>query len=283
MLKEALKQESNISSIYKLYKYKKDFRLSHPNYFDPIGTMIFSGSQGKGKTLSSVLYCRYILNCYHKAIFVSNVAVKDYPFNTKYRVDKDGIVNLYALDDKDYEFPYKKSSDGSYERENICIEYDGLDCLKYISNGFFGVLFLIDELHLELNSLESKNIDIDVMTEISQQRKQRKHIVGTSQVYMRLAKPLREQIFNIVLCDNIFGFIQYNKLIDGETSYEEGGKLHATVRKRVFWLHDPSYYELYDTYAKMKRYNKEWQGHRRDALPSTEVKLIEGKYFKNAH
>ena len=57
------------------------------------------------------------------------------------------------------------------------------------------MLYFIDELHLELNSLESKNIDIDVMVEISQQRKQRKHIVGTSQVYMRLAKPIREQIF----------------------------------------------------------------------------------------
>ncbi len=283
MLIEALKIESNILSIFKLYKYKKDFKKLHPNYFDPIGTMIFCGSQGKGKTLSSVLYCRNILKRYPKSVFVSNVSVKDYPFNTKYRVEKDGTVNLFALDDKNFEFPYKKRIDGSYERENISIEYDGLDCLKYISNGFFGVLFLIDELHLELNSLESKNIDIDVMTEISQQRKQRKHIVGTSQVYMRLAKPLREQIFNVVLCDNFFGCIQYNKLIDGETSYEEGGKLHATVRKRVFFLHDPSYYELYDTYAKMKRYNKEWQGHKRDVSVSSDVKLIEGKYFKNAH
>ncbi len=34
------------------------------------------------------------------------------------------------------------------------------------------------------------------MIEVSQQRKQRKHIVGTSQQFMRLAKPLREQVKN---------------------------------------------------------------------------------------
>lgn len=84
--------------------------------------------------------------------------------------------------------------------------YDGIDCLKNINNGEYGVVYFIDEIHLELNSLESKNIDIDVMVELSQQRKQRKHIVGTSQIYMRMAKPLREQVKDIILCKNYFGF-----------------------------------------------------------------------------
>lgn len=86
------------------------------------------------------------------------------------------------------------------------IEYDGLECLKNIENGQHGVLYFIDEIHLELNSLESKNIDMDTIVELSQQRKQRKHIVGTSQVYMRMAKPLREQVKNVVLCKNFLNF-----------------------------------------------------------------------------
>ena len=49
------------------------------------------------------------------------------------------------------------------------------------------------------------------MIEVSQQRKQRKHIVGTSQVYMRMAKPLREQI-KMLFFVRIF-FTVYN-LID---------------------------------------------------------------------
>lgn len=91
--------------------------------------------------------------------------------------------------------------DGLPEETEV-VEYDGLNCLKTLENGYYGVIYLIDEIHLEFNSLESKNIDIEVMIEVSQQRKQRKHIIGTSQVYGRLAKPFREQIRNVVLCSN---------------------------------------------------------------------------------
>lgn len=253
---QCLKSESDLRDIYRRQKYLKEFKASHPNYFNPIGTMIFCGKQGKGKTLSAVKYTRAVLDKYPFCILVSNVSIKDRPFNARYSVDKDGKTHLFWKDTGEVIF---------LPCTNIVIEYDGLDCLKYISNGYHGVFFLIDELHLELNSLESKNIDIDVITEISQQRKQRKHIVGTSQVYMRLAKPLREQIFNIVLCDQLFfPWLQYNKLIDGEESKEKDGKLDAVVRKRVFWIHKPEDYEMYDTFAKMKRYNKEWKGHKRE-------------------
>lgn len=254
---ESLRAPSNPLDIFRRSKYLREFRKEHPYYFDPIGTMIFCGKQGSGKTLSAVKYTKNVLSKYPYAILVTNVSIKEHPFNATYKVDEEGNTHLYWLDTgEEIQLPSK----------NIVIEYDGLDCLKYISNGFYGVLFLIDELHLELNSLESKNIDIDVMTEISQQRKQRKHIVGTSQVYMRLAKPLREQIFNVVLCGQLFfPWLQYNKLIDGEESKEVDGKLDAVVRKRVIWIHKPEDYDSYDTFAKMKRYNKEWQGHKRDA------------------
>lgn len=142
----------------------------------------------------------------------------------------------------------------------IVIEYNGINCIKELENGEEGVLYLIDEIHLEFNSLESKNIPIDVMVEVSQQRKQRKHIVGTSQVYMRMAKPLREQIKEVVICRNFFKFIQYNRLVDGETSHEEDGKLCFDTVKRVFWFHSRDLYSSYDTYKKMKRYRTEWKG-----------------------
>lgn len=315
---QCLRAPSDIRDIYRRRQYLKEFLAAHPDYFNPIGTMIFCGKQGKGKTLSAVKYVKNVLQKYPKAVLVSNVAIKEHPFNTVYRVQKDGSVKYFKFDNarrvtepqkpetltKDkskkntcicYDFFTKEeitlpsdmvhsvqkdvnvfeyydlttAEEITLPRAGILIEYDGLDSLKYVSNGFCGVIYLIDELHLELNSLESKNIDIDVMTEISQQRKQRKHIVGTSQVYMRLAKPLREQIFNVVLCDNLFfKWLQYNKLIDGEESKEVDGKFQAVVRKRVLWIHKPEDYQSYDTFAKMKRYNKEWQGHKRED-PST--------------
>ena len=140
------------------------------------------------------------------------------------------------------------------------IEYDGLHCLTSIENGYDGVIYLIDEIHLEFNSLESKNIPIEVMIEVSQQRKQRKHIVGTSQQFLRLAKPLREQVRNLVLCNNILGCIQVNKLVDGSTIKEKDGHVQMEVKKRAIWFHTPDLYDSYDTYKKMRRYRKEWQG-----------------------
>lgn len=224
MKNELLEGSFKPLDLYKSLKYKSDFRRQHPDYFDPEGLMVFCGPQGSGKTLSAVQYCRKIIERYPKCKFVSNVRIEGLPD----------------------------------ELEQI--EYDGLDSLFNVSNGYNGVLYLIDEIHLEFNSLESKNMSIEEMTEFAQQRKQRKHIVGTSQVFMRLAKPLREQIRDVVLCKNFFGLIQHNQLIDGTTATEENGRLQCEVQGNYWWIHRPELYGCYDTYAKMKRYKKEWKG-----------------------
>ena len=221
---ELLRGSCNPLDLYRSLKYKADFRRQHPDYFDPEGLMIFCGPQGSGKTLSAVQYCKKIILQYPRCKFVSNVKIEGLPEDLEQ------------------------------------IEYNGLDCLFDTSNGYNGVLYLIDEIHLEFNSLESKNMSIEEMTEFAQQRKQRKHIVGTSQVFMRLAKPLREQIRDVVLCQNFFGLVQHNQLIDGTTATEENGKLQCQVKGNYWWLHRPDLYACYDTYAKMKRYKKEWKG-----------------------
>ena len=153
-------------------EYKRSFKAAHPEYFDPDGLLIFTGVQGSGKTLSAVQYCRKVIDRYPDCIFCTNVDIKDLP-------------------------PCKE-----------VIPYDGLNCLMNLENGYAGVLYLIDEIHLEFNSLESKNISIEEMTEFAQQRKQRKHIVGTSQLFMRVAKPLREQVKRIVLCQCKWGGVR---------------------------------------------------------------------------
>ena len=229
MIKDALRGSLNPKLLWRVFKYKAAFRCEHPDFFDPCGTLIFCGAQGYGKTLSAVSYVSKIANMYPKSILVTNVSIDPSMFPTGYDVR----------------------------------EYTGLDDLKNIENGEKGVIYFIDELHLELNSLESKNIDVEIMVEISQQRKQRKHIVGTSQIYGRMAKPLREQIRDVVLCKCYFNCIQVNKWIDAFESTEKDGKLQACVKKMFIWFHDPALYSAYDTYQKMKRYKQEWQGRKR--------------------
>lgn len=144
--------------------------------------------------------------------------------------------------------------------KNVTVEYWGLDSLKYINNGKLGVLYFIDEIQLEFNNLD-KSIPVEIMVEVSQQRKQRKHIVGTSQCFKRSAKFLREQTHDAVACRCFFGLIQFNKLIDGESIDEDAsGKLKYKTKRFSLFFHDVDLYNYYDTYAKMKRYNNEWQG-----------------------
>ena len=258
MYKKGLKEGLGFDRIFRWIRYKIKFRREHPLFFVPCGTCIFCGSQGSGKTLSAVNYVYKIREDFPYCILCSNVSLTDYPFNA--HLDGDQVI----FDLTGEVVTTEKIISG--ELPPITVEYDGLDCLKYINNEEYGVLYLIDELHLELNSLESANIDIDVMVEISQQRKQRKHIVGTSQIFMRLAKPIREQIKDIILCRCLFECFCFNKVIDGLTATEENGKLSAKCTGHQIYFHDPAMYARYDTFAKMKRYNKVWKGHVRDQV-----------------
>ena len=181
------------------------------------GINIFCGPQGSGKSLSMIHYFKKIIKDYPKAIIVTNI-------------------------------------DFNFEVSNEVIKYKGFEDFK-IENGIYGVIYVLDEIHLILNSLESKGVPLSVIVELSQQRKQRKLILGTSQVYSRMAKPLREQIRNVIVCKNLFSLFQINKLIDGFSSTEDSnGKLKYDKQKVSFFFHSKEDYNAYDTYKKMDMY-----------------------------
>jgi hypothetical protein len=213
-----LSGSKNPVDLYRDVQYKAAFRREHPEYFDPDGILVFCGPQGAGKSISAVHYVRQLAAAYPSMVIVTNMELHGFPPETK----------IYP--------------------------YTGLESFDRYSNGYGGVVFLIDEIHLEFNSLESKDMPISILTEIAQQRKQRKHIVGTSQVFQRLAKPFREQFKYAVLCRCFFGCVQFNTLIDGAKSVEDGeGHIKCENIRRFFWFHSPELYSSYDTYAKIER------------------------------
>lgn len=180
------------------------------------GINIFTGPQGSGKSLSMIHYAKKIIEDNPKAIIVTNLS-----FNFKV--------------------------------PNKIINYKGFDDFK-IENGIFGVIYILDEIHLILNSLESKGVPLSVIVELSQQRKQRKLILGTSQVYSRMAKPLREQIQNVIVCKNFFKLLQFNYLINAFETKEVDGDLKVKKSKVSFFFHSKEDYTNYDTYKKMDLY-----------------------------
>ena len=220
----ALKEPSSPLNIFRQISYSRDFRKKHPFYFRPDGLIIFCGPQGSGKTLSAVNYVYNLLKIYPKCKIVTNVELTDYPF------------------------------DG----ERVFL-FESADDFKKYKNGEFGVIFLIDEIQLYFNSLGSKNINMDVMAQISQQRKQRIHIVATSQVFGRMAKPLREQFDVVIYCEKkFFGFLQKNSMIDRnsiDSQESTGTNIVGQVKKVYRYFKNPLSFSRYDTYKVIENKN----------------------------
>lgn len=214
-MNEYLQKELNLISGLKAAIWKAKNR--NREEMTVTGINIFTGPQGSGKSLSMVHYFKKIVHDYPKAIVVTNLE-----FN--------------------------------FEIPNVIKKYEGFEDFK-IENGIYGVIYVLDEIHLILNSLESKGVPLSIIVELSQQRKQRKCILGTSQVYSRMAKPLREQIRNVIICKNYFSLFQFNYLIDAFNSTEDNnGKLKYDKLKTSFFFHRKEDYLAYDTYKKMDTY-----------------------------
>lgn len=220
----SLKEDFAPLNFFRQIKYNHDFYKANPTYFRPDGLIVFVGSQGSGKTLSAVNYVYNLKKLYPKSIIVTNLELTDFPF------------------DNEKVFLFKEAKD-----------------LTRFKNGLEGVIFLIDEIQLYFNSLGSKNIDIDVMTQISQQRKQRIHIVCTSQVFGRMSKQLREQFDTVIYCEKkFFGYMQKNSLINRDSIDSEestGTNLKGKVVRVYRYFKSPKSFLRYDTYKVIENKN----------------------------
>ena len=247
----AAKESFSLKSALSWFKYKIDFSKSHPTYFAPDGLVCFVGAQGTGKTLSAVNYVYRLMELYPKAKLVTNLMLKDYPIVTYDAWLKEfniAVSDRYTFAQMEYwEHSYMYDL---YKRVNRVFPFNDADDLSRYGNGEEGIIYLIDEIHLYFNSLESKNINPEVMTQIAQQRKQRKHIVCTSQIFGRMAKPLREQFSAVISCNKYLGCIQKNSLIDRDSIGNQKDDLHVEGKVlRNFWsIHNPGMYGRYDTY-----------------------------------
>ena len=123
------------------------------------------------------------------------------------------------------------------------------------NNGIYGYVCVLDEVQNWFNSLASKNFPPEMMTEISQQRKQRKLFLCTSQVFGRVAKPIREQAMLVYEPLTIFGCVTIVKCY--KPYFDDTG---ALVKKKPrgfqFFVHNSTIRESYDTYKKVEEMSK---------------------------
>lgn len=180
----------------------------------PIGTRAYHGFQGRGKTLSAVHYILEITKNYQNAVIFSNVKIHN-------------LKNFY----------YCQKDDDIY----FALNFD---------NGKNGVIVFVDEAHLFFN--KKTGIPLDVLQQISQQRKERRRIIITSQIWEDLDISLRKQVPEIVRCSNR-GTIQINKITNGETlryDKRESQYVADTIGWEIF-KRTEALCSRYDTYAKI--------------------------------
>lgn len=181
------------------------------------GMWLFTGQQGSGKTLLLMHCVKEIIKEYPKAIIVSNISIFGVP----------------------------------------CIPYQGIEDFEKYHNGADGIIFIIDEIHVLFNSLESKGMPLSTMQVWAQNRKNRRLILGTSQRFNRVAKGVREQTtWNYECRRPIFNFLYSYRIFDG-SNYDDNGKYiiedEKDIPKRNFYIPNVSVMRMYNTLEIVKR------------------------------
>lgn len=141
-----------------------------------------------------------------------------------------------------------------YSNEDKHIEH-WKDIINY-NNDKYGVIVVLDEIQNWFNSLQSKDFPPEMLTEITQQRKQRKVIFGTSQVFSRVAKPIREQTYMLYEPTTIFGCITIVRKYDITTNVD-GQADTRKYRGCFFFVQNERIRNSFDTYRKVENLSKE--------------------------
>lgn len=185
--------------------------------FPYAGMWVFSGQQGSGKTLLLMHLVKEILAQYPKCKIISNISIFGVP----------------------------------------CIPYNGIEDFEKYDNGADGIIFIIDEIHILFNALESAKMPLSTMQVWAQNRKNRRLILGTSQRFNRVAKGVREQTtWNYECHRAILGLIYSYRVLDG-ANYDDNGKYvledDDDKPRRHFYIPSLSCMTMYNTLEVTKR------------------------------
>lgn len=225
-----MKGTKNPINLIKSARYRKKHKKT---VFPFYGIEAFMGRFGAGKTLGCVFKCLTILQKFPDAILITNT-------------DISGIDNVV--------YSFSSAEELVHVMSNVIEE-------KHTG----GYVIFIDELHVVLSDLFSHSDPI-FLTYLSQLRKLGIYILGTSQLYNKLPRMVRDYLRlsgQIVFCNKVLGGITILQYVDMETC-EENSKNNLDYRIKSFdwFFHTIELYESYDTNAvvsqvkSLLKYNK---------------------------
>lgn len=136
---------------------------------------------------------------------------------------------------------YYKYQDGSIDHWKDLVNSE---------NGIYGEIDVIDEVQNWFSSNQSKDFPPEMLREVTQQRKQRKMIIGTSQVFTRVAKSIRENVYLVYEPLTLFGCITIVRAYE-PTLDTNGTVINKKPRKTFFFVHNNEIRNAFDTYRKI--------------------------------
>lgn len=134
--------------------------------------------------------------------------------------------------------------------------------LLEVRNGTKGIIFAIDEFQNEYDNSKWKDFPDNLLSVITQQRKQRIKILLSSQVYTRVVKQIREQCFEVAECKTFAGRwtkLKFYDAIDYEfiISLDDPRKRFKVRKKYKYsFIQNNVLRRLYDTYSVVERMKK---------------------------
>lgn len=155
-------------------------------------------------------------------------------------------------------------------RSNIGINFqhgkiDGWQDIVGVHNGAIGQIDFIDEIQNWFASTDFKNFPVEMLEEITQERKKHKVIVGTSQVFTRMSKAFREQTRYLCLPTTIARCLTFVRIY--KPVLDDAGNLKdKKLIKFYFFVHDDDLRNSYNTYEKVERLIKKGFADRSEQL-----------------
>lgn len=172
------------------------------------------------------------------------------------------------------EFPLAKcTSNLAYTHQDIALN-DWRMLINY-KNGIKGVIVMMDELQNWFSSNDSKNFPPEMLQVITQNRKNRRVILGTAQNFYLLSKAIRTQTTEVRRCITLLGCITIVKRVEPILD-AQGDVLEWKNKGIYFFVHDKKLRESYDTYKVIERLQK--VGFKEE---QTETNIINKTYIVN--
>lgn len=220
------------------FKRSRDLKKEGIKQFKEYGLTLFTGRQGAGKTMTLVYEAeRYRLE--YPSLYIAS--------NFGYIHENEALKSLADI-------------------PNAVLRAKELNCI--------GVLILWDEIQNDFDSFSK--VSKDVLRVITQQRKQSIKILGTSQVFTRVSKALREQTYEVVVCNTIMGrytrgrFFDADEFIHNIDKPEDKKQLHRL--RKVSFIQTDELRDLYDSYAVIKTLSEQAIDEKNN--PSTNLVVI---------